>query len=171
MPSQEKASLNMPMPSTRIHEIYIKATPEMIWDAVTNPEWTAKYGYRTRVEYDLKPGGKFRHRSTDQMVAMGLPETCIDGEVLEAQPPYKLVQTFRFLFAEEQKQEGFTRVTWEISPTTAGFCRLTVTHELEGAPIMAANTSSKFDGKGGGGWNWIISDLKSLLETGKSISG
>jgi hypothetical protein len=82
-----------------------------------------------------------------------------------------LVQTFRFLFSEENKAEGFTRVTWEIEPTTGGFCRLTVTHDLEGAPIMASATSSKFDQQGGGGWTWIISDLKSLLETGKSLSG
>lgn len=157
--------------TTQIHEIYIKATPEMIWDAVTTPEWSAKYGYRTRVEYDLKPGGKFRHRSTEQMLGIGLPETCIDGEVIEARPPYKLVQTFRFLFTPEQEQEGFTRITWEISPTTAGFCRLTVTHEMEGAPIMATATSSKYNDQGGGGWSWIFSDLKSLLETGKGLSG
>jgi len=157
--------------TAQIHEIYIKAPPEMIWDAVTSPEWTAKYGYRTPVEYDLKRGGKYRAKSTEQMRAMGLPETCIDGEVIEAKPPFKLVQTWRFLFTPEQKAEGFTRVTWEIVPATGGFCRLTVTHDqLENAPIMAANTSSKFDDKGGGGWNWIISDLKSLLETGKTLS-
>jgi uncharacterized protein YndB with AHSA1/START domain len=156
--------------TTQVHEIYIKATAEMIWDAITTPEWTARYGYRTRAEYDLKPKGKFRHLANQQMIGMGLPETCIDGEVIEAKPPRKLVHSWRFLFTPEQKAEGFTRVTWEIEPTTAGFCRLTVTHELEGAPLMAANTSSKFDERGGGGWNWIISDLKSLLETGKTMS-
>ena len=171
MPSQEKASVKALSPDTKIHEIYIKATPEMIWDAVTNPEWTAKYSYRTRAEYELKPGGKFRHKANDQMIAHGLPETCIDGEVIEAHPPYKLVQTFRFLFAPEDKAEGFTRVTWEIEQTTAGFCRLCVTHEMEGAPRMQRATSSKFDQEGGGGWNWILSDLKSLLETGKTLSG
>jgi uncharacterized protein YndB with AHSA1/START domain len=90
--------------------------------------------------------------------------------VIEAKPPRKLVHSWRFLFTSEQKAEGFTRVTWEIEPTTAGFCRLTVTHEVEGAPIMAANISTKFDGRGGGGWTWILSDLKSLLETGKTLS-
>jgi hypothetical protein len=81
------------------------------------------------------------------------------------------VQTFRFLFTEEQKKEGFTRITWEIETTTAGFCRLTLTHEQENAPMMAAATGSKFSEQGGGGWNWILSDLKSLLETGKTLSG
>jgi uncharacterized protein YndB with AHSA1/START domain len=156
--------------TTQIHEIYIKAAPEAIWEALTTPQWTARYGYRSAAEYDLKAGGKYRVKATQQMLSMGLPEVIIDGEVIEARPPRKLVQTFRFLFSEENKAEGFTRVTWEIEPTTAGFCRLTVTHDLEGAPIMASATSSKFDQQGGGGWTWIISDLKSLLETGKSLS-
>jgi len=157
--------------TTQVYKIYIKSTPESIWDAITSPEWTEKYGYRTRAEFDLRSGGKVRYQSTQQMVAMGIPETCIDGEVVEAKPPRKLVHTWRFLFFPEDKAEGFTRVTWEIEPTRAGFCKLTVTHELEGAPRMAANVSSKFDERGGGGWLWIISDLKSLLETGKGLSG
>jgi uncharacterized protein YndB with AHSA1/START domain len=171
MPAQENESLSSLKSTTRVHEIYIKATPEMIWDAVTNPEWTAKYSYRTRAEYDLKPGGKFRHKANAEMIAMGLPETCIDGEVIEASPPYKLVQTFRFLFQPEDEAEGFTRVTWEIEETAGGFCRLTITHELDGKPRITRATQSKFDTHGGGGWNWILSDLKSLLETGKTMSG
>jgi uncharacterized protein YndB with AHSA1/START domain len=157
--------------TTQVHQVYIKATPDMIWEAITSPEWSARYGYRTRVEYDLKPGGAHRHHSTEQMIARGLPETCIDGQVIEAVRPRRLVHTFRFLFRAEDKAEGYTRVTWEIVPTSAGFCRLTVTHELEGAPRMADATSSTFDGEGGGGWDWILSDLKSVLETGQSMSG
>jgi hypothetical protein len=61
-------------------------------------------------------------------------------------------------------------VTWEIHETDAGFSRLTVTHELEGLPGMAAAVSSKFSKMGGGGWGWILSDLKSLLETGKAMA-
>jgi uncharacterized protein YndB with AHSA1/START domain len=156
--------------TTQIHEIYIKATPEMIWDAVTTPEWTAKYGYRTPATYDLKRGGKYRVQATEQMRAMGLPGTIIDGEVVEALRPRRLVHTVRFLFSAANEAEGFTRITWDIEPTTLGFCRVTVTHELEGAPMMATATSSKVDGQGGGGWTWIISDLKSLLETGKSLA-
>jgi uncharacterized protein YndB with AHSA1/START domain len=157
--------------TTQIHEIYIKAAPELIWEAITSPGWTAKYGYRTPAEYDLKPGGKYRVRATEPMMAMGLPAIVIDGEVTEATPPSKLVHTLRFLFTDENAAEGFTRITWDIVPTSAGFCRLTVTHEMENAPIMAASTSSKVDdGQGGGGWTWIISDLKSLLETGKALA-
>jgi uncharacterized protein YndB with AHSA1/START domain len=155
---------------TQVHSIYIKAPPEAIWDAITTPEWTVRYGYRAPVEYDLKPGGKYRSIANEGMRAFGLPETIIDGEVIEAKPPHKLVHTFRFLFSPEMKAEGFTRITYDIEQTEAGFCRLTITHVMDGAPIMAATTSSKFDGKGGGGWTWIISDLKSLLETGKTLA-
>ena len=103
------------------------------------------------------------------MVQMGMPDVLIDGEVVEADPPRKLVQTYRFLFGPETKAEGFTRITWEIEPATAGFSRLSVTHELEGAPIMAAMVSSKFSEMGTGGWSWILSDMKSVLETGSPM--
>jgi len=157
--------------TTQIHQIYIRATPEAIWDAITTPEWTSKYGYRARAIYDLRPGGTYQSQSSAEMRAMGLPEVILDGEVVEVNPPRRLVQTLRFLFSEQNKAEGFTRITWEIEPTGAGFCRVTVTHELEGAPLMAAATDSKFNGRGGGGWSWIISDLKSLLETGRPLAG
>jgi hypothetical protein len=89
---------------------------------------------------------------------------------VESDPPRKLVQTYRFLFNEATKSEGFTRLTWEIEPTQSGFSRLTVTHEVEGAPIMAAMLASRFSEEmGTGGWNWILSDLKTLLETGAAM--
>jgi uncharacterized protein YndB with AHSA1/START domain len=170
MPTDTKAGV-APGPTTRVHEIYIKAAPQVIWDAITSPEWNAKFGYRSPQIYELRPGGAYKAKSNAGMLAMGLPEVVIDGEILECIPPRKLVQTFRFMFSEEQKKEGFTRLTWEIEQTTAGFCRLTLTHELEGAPIMAALVATPFSEMGGGGWNWILSDLKSLLETGKSMWG
>ncbi len=103
------------------------------------------------------------------MAAFGLPDPMVDGEVIEVDPPRNLVQTYRMLFSPEQKAEGFTTLTWEISETQSGFCRLTVTHELEGAPITADMVSSKFNESGAGGWLWILSDLKSVLETGKAM--
>lgn len=156
--------------TTQIYEIYIKAAPQAIWDAITTPEWTAQYGYRGLAEYDLRPGGAYRGRATPEMVSMGMPEIAIDGEVVESEPPRKLVQTYRFLFNEATKAEGFTRLTWEIEPTQSGFSRLTVTHEVEGAPIMAGMLASRFSEEmGTGGWNWILSDLKTLLETGAAM--
>ena len=156
--------------SIRIHEIYIKATPEAIWDAITSPEWTAKFGYRLPAHYDLKPGGQFSHRANAQMLQYGMPETVVDGEVLEASPPHKLVQTYRWLFSDQNKAEGYTRLTYEITPTHAGFCRVVVTHDQSNAPVMAAATIQPYNERGGGGWTWVLSDLKSLLETGHSMS-
>jgi uncharacterized protein YndB with AHSA1/START domain len=156
--------------NTYVHEIYIQAPVQAIWDAITKPEWTSRYGYRALSNYDLKPGGKFRCLANEEMRGMGLPEVIVDGEVIEVKPPNKLVHTYRFLFNAEHEAEGFTRITWEVLGTDQGFSRLTVTHDTTGAPMMQAATRSKFDSHGGGGWNWILSDLKSLLETGKALS-
>jgi uncharacterized protein YndB with AHSA1/START domain len=155
---------------THIHQIYIRATAQAIWDAITDPAWNGKYGYQGVSEYELRPGGRFRARANAQMVEYGLPEIIVDGEVLEVKPPFKLVQTYRWLFNEEHKAEGFTKLTFEIEPTSSGFCKLTVTHDTSGAPLMSAATQSTYNEQGGGGWNWILSDLKSLLETGKIMS-
>jgi uncharacterized protein YndB with AHSA1/START domain len=155
----------------RVHEIYIKATPAAIWDAITSPAWNGRYGYRAHADYDLKPGGKYAAKANEGMKKFGLPDVIIDGEVIESKPPHKLVQTWRWLFTEEQRKEGFSTLTYEIVDTGQGFSRLTVTHDQTHQPSMAAATISKFDvNSGGGGWNWILSDLKSLLETGKTMS-
>jgi len=153
----------------KIFEIYIKASAQAVWEAITTPEWTARYGYKALSHYDLRPGGKFEVHSNAQMRAMGLADVIIDGEVVEVEAPNKLVQTYRFMFTPENTAEGFTRLTWEVVATAGGFTRLTVTHDLTGAPQAAGMVSSKFSGQGGGGWNWILSDLKSLLETGENL--
>ena len=166
-----KAQLENEMSETtiRVFEIYIKAPPQKVWDAITQPEWSARYGYRGLAEFDLRPGGVARQRANEGMRSMGLPEVIIDGEVIEATPPSRLVYTFRFLFTQEQRAEGFTTITWEIEATPGGFTRLTVSHDVTGAPGMDANITSKFSQQGGGGWAWILSDLKSLLETGANL--
>ena len=105
------------------------------------------------------------------MRSLGLPETVLDGKVIEAIPPTRLVQTFRFLFTEANRTEGFTRVTWEILPLPTGYCQLRLTHEIVEAPFMEQSVTSPFNGHGGGGWNWILSDLKTLLETGRALTG
>lgn len=157
--------------TTHVHVIYIRAEAAAIWDAITTPEWTARYGYRMPWQFDMRAGGKIRVTPNEGARAAGLPDTIIDGEVIEAKPPHKLVQTFRFLFNDEHRREGFTRLTWEIAPTESGFCRLTVTHDVAGAPMMAGAIASNYDKQGGGGWSWILSDLKTLLETGKTLAG
>ena len=100
--------------TTQVYQVFIKATPQAIWDAITRPEWTEKYGYRARSEYDLRPGGAYRSVASDEMRAMGMAEQLVDGEVIEADPPRRLVQTWRFLWDEQIASEGPTRVTFEI---------------------------------------------------------
>ena len=156
--------------TTQVYRVYIKATPQAIWDAITKPEWTQRYGYRGIAEYDLRPGGKYQARAPEDMQAAGMPEVVVDGEVLEADPPRKLVQTWRFLWDEEISAEGPTRVTFDIEEDDGGITRLTVTHELEGAPKTAEQVASVARiREGGGGWSLILSDLKTLLETGNSL--
>ena len=154
--------------TTQIFRVHIKATPERIWEAITTPEWTARYGYRSPSEYELAPGGTFRALANDGMKAFGTPDVVVEGEVLEVDPPRKLVQTWRMLFEPNQAAEPFTRVTWEIEPLGADVSRLTVTHELEDAPIHLSLVTGETL-QGGGGWPYILSDLKSLLETGTAF--
>jgi uncharacterized protein YndB with AHSA1/START domain len=157
--------------TTQVYRVYIKATPQAIWDAITQPEWNERYGYPGRGEFDLRPGGKYLATADEQAQAMGMPKELVDGEVIELDPPRKLVQTWRALWPE-LVDEGPTRVTWEIQEEFGGIASLTVTHELEGAPKHAAQVASAAPlEQGGGGWVWILSDLKTLLESGKSLAG
>jgi uncharacterized protein YndB with AHSA1/START domain len=164
--------------TTQVYRVYIKATPQAIWDAITRPEWTERYGYGGRAEYDLRPGGTYRTRATKQIVAEGaamgytVPDVMVDGEVVESDPPRRLVQTWRMLMDPTTAEEGFTRLTYEIEETAGGVSRLTVTHELDHAPNLAELVRGAREAEGaGGGWAWVLSDLKTLLETGKPING
>jgi uncharacterized protein YndB with AHSA1/START domain len=153
---------------TNVYRVHIKATPQAIWDAITKPEWIERYGYRARAEYELRTGGKYQAFASAEMAQHGSPNVIIDGEVIECDPPRRLVQTWRILWDPEIKAEGFTRLTWEIEEGPPGVSSLTVTHVVEGAPRTSAITSGAIK-QAGGGWAFIISDLKTLLETGKPL--
>jgi uncharacterized protein YndB with AHSA1/START domain len=154
--------------TTQVYRVYIKATPEAIWDAITDPDWTEKYGYGGRAEFDLRPGGAYKGFTSEAMRSMGSPDVAVDGEVVEADRPRKLVQTWRMVMDPELAEQGFTRLTWEIEEGKGGVTRLTVIHDLEGAPKLATLVSGAMEDQGaGGGWSWVLSDLKTLLETGK----
>ena len=163
--------------TTQVYRVYIKASPEAIWQAITDPEWTNRYGYTGYVHYDLRPGGALKvvpgeaFKAQAEAAGFPCPDVIIDGEVIEADPPRKLVTTWRMLMDPTMAAEGFTRITYEIKDL-GGFCSLTLVHELDGAPNLAAIVSGQQEEFGaGGGHAWVLSDLKSLLETGSTLAG
>ncbi|WP_412543637.1 SRPBCC family protein [Longispora sp. K20-0274] len=155
----------------QVYRVYINATPQAIWDAITKPEFTERFGYGGRADYDLRPGGAYKGFASPEMIAGGSPELAVDGEVIESDPPRKLVQTWRMLMDEAMINEGFTRLTYEIKPRDGGVTELTVTHDLTGAPKLQDLLSGKWADTGaGGGWAWVLSSLKTLLETGHPLN-
>ncbi|MET8139313.1 SRPBCC domain-containing protein [Sphaerisporangium sp. NPDC005288] len=162
---------------SQVYRVYIKATPERIWEAITRPEWTARYGYTGLADYDLRPGGAYKVRATEQFKAAGaaggreVPDVVIEGEVVSADPPRKLVTTFRMLMDPEIAGERATVITHEIKELPGGVCSLTLTHELAGAPRLAALVAGQWEDHGaGGGHAWVLSELKTLLETGRTFA-
>jgi uncharacterized protein YndB with AHSA1/START domain len=154
--------------ATQTYRVYIKAGPEAVWDAITSGDQTERYGYRSRSEYELKPGGTYRGYANDGMRAMGSP-VVVDGEVLEADAPHRLVQTWSANFDPMTAAEPATRLTWEIDRAGDGVTRVSLTHELDDAPLTAQFVGG-FMANTGGGWAMILSDLKSLLETGEPLT-
>ena len=157
--------------TTQVYRVYIRATPDAIWEAITQPEWSRRYGYGGDVEYDLNAGGGFRVHASEEFLAAGAPEIVVDGEVIEADPPHRLVLSWRMVMDEGLAAEGFTRLTYEIEEPQEGLTKLTLIHELDGAPRLAALLRGDFESEGaGGGWAWVLSDLKSLLESGHAMA-
>ncbi len=155
--------------TTQIYRVYIKATPGAVWDAITKPEWTEKYGYGGYADYALEPGGKFQLRADEGMKAHpGVPDVILDGEVVEADPPRRLVQTWRMLMEADLAAEGFTRLTYDLDEVASGVTKLTVTHDVTGAPTVAMLVSGGAEANGaGGGWSYVLSAMKTVLETGE----
>jgi uncharacterized protein YndB with AHSA1/START domain/DNA-binding transcriptional ArsR family regulator len=138
-----------------VFEIFIKTTPERLWEAITDPEQRAKYSFGVETHSEWTPGSEYKSSVPDPRFDIAA------GENLEVDPPNRLVQTFTALWSEEVKAEGASRVTWEIEPVGDDSCRLTVVHDQlrEGAnPELY------------GGWPQILSGLKTLLETGESLT-
>lgn len=157
--------------TTQVYRIFIRATPQAIWDAITKPEWTQRWGYGLRDEYDLRPGGEYRGYANEGMIATGMSGVIVDGEVIEANPPRKLVVTWRMAIDPAMRSEGFTRLTYEIEAGRDGVSRLSVFHDVAGKPGYAAMIAGDKQGPGAGaGWTWILSDLKSMLENGSAMA-
>ncbi len=155
--------------ATQTYRVWINAAPEAIWQALTDAEWIGRYGYGSRVDLELRPGGVYRANATEEMLQFGAPAVMVEGEVLEVDAPHRLVQTWHALFDPTTASEPATTLTYEIEPLVGGVTKLAVTHELDGAPATAAIVGGVIT-EAGGGWAWILSDLKTLLETGTPLA-
>lgn len=155
--------------TVQVHRIYIQATPEAVWTAITNPEWSERYGYRSPGHYELRPGGRYQGLASAEMKATGVPEVAVEGEVVEVDPPRRLVQTWHPVWGAEAAAEPPTRLTYELDETAPGVTRLTVVHDVTEAPGVAALVAGEVP-NAGGGWSEVLSDLKTLLETGKPLA-
>ena len=138
----------------KVFEIYIKTTPERLWEAITDSELRQKYSFGVGVSSDWSPGSRY------QAVHPMAPGPISAGENLEVDPPRRLVQSFNALWSDDVKREGTSRVTWEIEPI-ADSCRLTVTHDQ-----LREGVNDQIYG----GWPMILSGLKTLLETGELLT-
>jgi uncharacterized protein YndB with AHSA1/START domain len=140
--------------TTQVYNVFIKATPEQIWEAITKPEFTEKYFYGARIS------------ATPERRRVESPDggDWGDDAVLEFDPPRRLVHGWLSKYNPELAAEEPSRVTWEIEPQEGGLSLLTVTHDqLEGAPKTAASVA-------GPGWMMVLSGLKTLLETGEPLA-
>jgi uncharacterized protein YndB with AHSA1/START domain/DNA-binding transcriptional ArsR family regulator len=137
----------------KVFEIYIRTTPERLWEAITDTEIRSKYQFGMRATSDWTPGSRYE---------MSAPAGALLGEGvnLEIDPPRRLVQSMVALWGDDVKSEGTSRITWEIEPV-GDSCRLTVIHDQlrEGANEQLY-----------GGWPMILSGLKTWLETGQLLT-
>ena len=142
-----------PGDTTAVFEIYIKTTPERLWEAITDPDLRARYSFGVRVDSDWSEGSAYMSS------VPGVVEIAT-GENLEVDPPHRLVQSFNALWSDDVKTQGPSRVTWEIEQV-ADSCRLTVIHD---------QLRPDANGELYGGWPMILSGLKTLLETGENLT-
>jgi uncharacterized protein YndB with AHSA1/START domain len=140
--------------ATQVYQVFIKASPEAIWDAITKPEFTSRYFHGVTVETTPEERRSYQGSELRNV-----------AEVLEHEPPRRLVHSWVSYYDPEMAAEEPSRVSWEIEPQEGGYSLLTVTHDqLEGAPKTAESVS-------GTGWMMVLSGLKTLLEAGKPLAG
>ena len=141
--------------TTQVYQLFIRATPEAIWEAITDPAFTEQYFYGTRIEAT---------RERRRVYAIDAADGFGDDPILEWDPPRKLIHGWKSKWNEEMAAEEPSRVSWEIEPREDGTCLLTLVHDqLEGAPKTA-------EGVAGTGWMFVLSGLKTLVETGKPLA-
>jgi uncharacterized protein YndB with AHSA1/START domain len=143
------------MPAAHQYEIYIRATPEQVWQAILDPEFTRQYFHGTAFDRPPAQGEPFRTTLTD-----GSP--AVDGTVEVLEAPRRLVHTWHTLYDAELAAEPVSRVEWHVEPAGEGLTRLRLIHaDLAQSPKTWANVEH--------GWVWVLDSMKSLLETGTPL--
>ena len=137
-----------------VYEVYIKAPPERVWEAITTPELTAQYYYGTAAHSAWEPGSKLEYLYPDGTLAA-------EGTILEADRPHKVTMTFHAVWDEDVAKDPPVRMTWEITPAGESSKLTVITQDL----IPGSATATSFEG----GVVYIVSGLKSLLETGAAL--
>ena len=144
-----------PTTTTQVYQLYIRASQQDVWDAITTPAVIAKFFHGALMESTFEVGSKLRSWSPDHSQMWG------DNTIVECDPPRRLVHTWRSLYDPEASQEPESRVTWEVDAQPGGFAKLTLIHDqLDAAPKTAASVR---------GWSYILSSLKTLMETGEPL--
>jgi uncharacterized protein YndB with AHSA1/START domain len=142
--------------TVQVYQVFIKASPEQVWDAITKPEFTTRYFYGSELESTFEPGASYQQWAPER------EKLWVEGEILESERPRRLAHTWRSLFDEDSAGEEPSRVTWEIEAQDGGITKLTVVHDqLDASPKTAASVA--------GGWSYVLSGLKTLLETGEPL--
>jgi len=141
---------------TQVFAIFIRAPREHVWQALTESDYTLKYYYASTVESDWQPGSSLLYKIGD--------DTAIVGEVIEATPPEKLVTTFDAQWDEAIRADPASRITWILEEAGPGVSKLTVVHDSYERSAATAEQVA-------GGMPYILSGLKTLLETGEPLSG
>ena len=152
--SELKSDLEREATMEKVFEIYIKTTPERLWEAITDPQQREKYNFGVGTRSDWSAGSRY------EAVHPGAGIAIAEGENLEVDPPRRLVQSFTALWSDEVKAQGASRVTWEIEQVEDS-CQLTVTHDQ-----LPEDANPELYG----GWPMILSGLKTLLETGEELT-
>jgi uncharacterized protein YndB with AHSA1/START domain/DNA-binding transcriptional ArsR family regulator len=141
--------------ATQVYQLYVKAEQAQVWDAITNPEIVATFFHGMQIESTYEVGSPLRSWSPDRTQMWG------DNVIVEFDPPRRMVHTWRSLYDPDLAPEPESRVTWEIEAQPGGMSKLTLIHDrLDSSPKTAANVR---------GWSYILSNLKTVIETGEPL--
>ena len=152
----ESGGRSMDAAPQQVYRIFIKASPEKVWEGITSPAFTARYFYGSHIEPPLEAGAPFRSLGPDG-------NALVLGDILEVDRPRRFVHTWRAQWSPALAADPPSRVTWELEPAGPGVTKLTLTHDqFPGETATFTEVA--------GGWMYVLSGLKTVLETGEPLA-